>query len=235
MKKVILKSISMINWKGEKERTTNFNEKETTIMGDNGLGKTRHFDAFMWLLFGKDSQDRKDYEIKTRIDGKQLQKVSCEVTGILDVDGEVIKLRRAYVEDWVKPRGQVEQVYKGNHTETWYNDVPMNIGEYQKKINAIVDDVVFKMITNPLFFANMKWQDQREQLFQLAGTITDAEIASNRPDFTALLDKLTGKSLKEFKAEISSKKKLFKDELEKIQPKVEIGRASCRERVVRLV
>lgn len=221
MKKVILKSLSLTNWKGEKQRTTEFNDVETTIMGDNGLGKTRHFDAFMWLLFGKDSQDRKDYNIKTLVDGKPLQKVDCEVSGILDVDGEEIKLRRAYVEDWVKPRGQVEQVFKGNHTETYFNDVPLNVSEYQKRINAIIDDSVFKMVTNPLFFANMKWQDQREQLFQLAGTITDGEIAAQKPEYAALLDKISGKSMVDFKREISARKKHLKDDLAQIQPRID--------------
>lgn len=221
MKKVILKSISLINWKGEKQRTTEFNDLETTISGENGLGKTRHFDAFMWLLFGKDSQDRKDYQIKTLVNGKPLEKVDCEVSGILMVDDEEIRLRRAFVEDWVKPRGQVEQVFKGNHTETYWNDAPVNVSEYQKRISTIIDDSVFKMVTNPLFFANMKWQDQREQLFQLAGTITDQEIAASNPSFTVLLDKISGKSLVDFKREISAKKKRLKDDLEQIQPRID--------------
>lgn len=221
MKKVILKSLSLTNWKGEKQRTTEFNEVETTISGENGLGKTRHFDAFMWLLFGKDSQDRKDFNIKSIVDGKPLEKVECEVSGVLYVDGDEISLRRAYVEDWVKPRGQVEQVFKGNHTETYWNDTPVNVSEYQKRINAIIDDSVFKMVTNPLFFANMKWQDQREQLFQLAGTITDNEIAAGNPEFATLLDKISGKSLVDFKRELSSRKKRLKDDLAQIQPRID--------------
>lgn len=221
MKKVILRSLSLTNWKGEKQRKTEFNEVETTISGENGLGKTRHFDAFMWLLFGKDSQDRKDFNIKSIVDGKPLEKVECEVSGILYVDGEKISLRRAYVEDWVKPRGQVEQVFKGNHTETYWNDTPVNVSEYQKRINAIIDDSVFKMVTNPLFFANMKWQDQREQLFQLAGTITDNEIAAGNPEFATLLDRISGKSLVDFKRELSSRKKRLKDDLAQIQPRID--------------
>lgn len=221
MKKVILKSLTLINWKGEKQRTTEFKDVETSIFGENGLGKTRHFDAFMWLLFGKDSQDRKDFNIKSIVDGKPLEKVECEVSGVLYVDGDEISLRRAYVEDWVKPRGQVEQVFKGNHTETYWNDTPVNVSEYQKRINAIIDDSVFKMVTNPLFFANMKWQDQREQLFQLAGTITDNEIADGNPEFATLLDRISGKSLVDFKRELSSRKKRLKDDLAQIQPRID--------------
>lgn len=220
MKKVILKSLTLTNFKGEKNRTTDFNPVETTIAGENGLGKSRHFDAFMWLLFGKDKLGRKDYEIRTRVNGDLLHKVDCNVTGLLSVDGAPVKLSRSYVEDWVKPHGQIELVFKGNHTETQFNDVPCNVGEYQKKVNDIIDESAFKMLTNPMFFVNMKWQDQRNVLFQIAGTISDDEIASHKPEFKALLDCITGKTFDEYKMEIASKKKSYKDELTGIQPRI---------------
>lgn len=221
MKKVTLKSLTFVNFKGEKARTTVFNPDVTTISGGNGLGKSRHFDAFIWLLFGKDSQDRKDYEVKTRIDGKELHNVECSVSGVIVVDGEEITLKRAFVEDWVKPRGQVERVFKGNHTECWWNETPVKVGEYTKRIEEIIDSSVFKMITNPAFFVNMDWKLQREQLFQLAGTITDVKIASQKPEFALLLDKISGKSLADFKAEMAAKKKRLKGELEQIQPRID--------------
>ena len=57
MKAIQLKSITLRNWRGEKERTTQFHTDGTVtrICGRNGLGKSRHMDAFCWLLFGKDS------------------------------------------------------------------------------------------------------------------------------------------------------------------------------------
>lgn len=221
MKQVILKSLTFCNFKGEKERTTNFNADVTTISGDNGMGKSRHFDAFIWLLFGKDTQDRKDYEVKTRINGQELHNVECSVSGVIVVDGEEITLKRSFVEDWVKPRGKVERVFKGNHTECWWNDTPVNVSEYTKRVETIIDSSVFKMITNPAFFVNMNWKLQREQLFQLAGTITDAEIASQNPDFAKLLDKISGKSLADFKKELSARKKRLQDELTQIQPRID--------------
>lgn len=221
MKQVILKSLSLCNFKGEKERTTNFNADVTTIMGGNGLGKSRHFDAFIWLLFGKDSQDRKDYEVKSIVDGKELHNVECSVSGVIVVDGEEITLKRAYIEDWVKPRGQVERVFKGNHTECWWNETPVNVGEYGKRIEAIIDSSVFKMITNPAFFVSMKWQLQREQLFALAGTVSDIEIASQKPEFAALIERIGGKSFADFKREISARKKRLQDDLKEIQPRID--------------
>lgn len=221
MKKVIIKSLTLTNWRGERSRTTQFDPISTTISGGNGLGKSRHFDAFMWLLFGKDKEDRKDFNIKTVVDGQPLMKTECEVIGVLNVDGEEITLRRAFVEDWVKPRGQVKQVFKGNKTECYWNDTPVSITEYQKRVNAIIDDSVFKMVTNPLFFVSMPWKNQREQLFQLAGTVTDQEIANSKPEFSALLDKISGKSFSDFKSELAARKKRLKADLAEIQPRID--------------
>ena len=58
MKNVILKRLSLVNWKGQKERSIDFSN-ETSICGANATGKSTMFDAFIWLLFGKDSLDWK--------------------------------------------------------------------------------------------------------------------------------------------------------------------------------
>lgn len=221
MKKVILKRLILINFKGEKSRITEFNPSETFIYGANGIGKSRHADAFSWLLFGKDTEDRKDYKIKTIVNGEELHKVECSTTGVLDVDGEEITLKRALVEDWVKPRGQAEQKYKGTHTECWWNDTPVSVTEFNKRVADIMDSTLFKMITNPEFFARMPWKQQREQLFQMAGTIGDGDIAAMKPEYAALLDKIGGKSFDDFKAEIAAKKKRLKDELAEVQPRID--------------
>jgi chromosome segregation ATPase len=55
----------------------------------------------------------------------------------------------------------------------------------------------------------------------IAGTITDAEIAAKSPEYSILLDKLSNKSLIEYKREISARKKKLKDELEQIQPRID--------------
>lgn len=228
MKRIILKSLTLTNWRGEKNRTTVFNPVSTTISGANGLGKSRHFDAFIWLLFGKDSQDRKDYEIKTRINGEELHNVECSVEGMLEVDGDNVKIKRSFSENWVKPRGTTEQVFKGNKTECWWNDVPVNVSEYEKRVNEIIEDSVFKIITNPKFFFEMKWQAQREQLFQLAGAISDNEILDSIREtqsekevsvITSILE--SKKSLSDSKKELSARKRRLKEELLEIQPRID--------------
>lgn len=221
MKRVTLKSLTMHNFRGEQERTTEFNPAETWICGRNGLGKTRHFDATIWLLFGKDANDRKDYEIKTRVDGEELHNVETSVTGVFDVDGETITLKRAITENWVKPRGTTERIFKGNVTECWYNETPVNVREYDKRVSDIIDATLFKMVTNPAFFVGMKWQDQREQLMQIVGTIDDGAIMAEHPEFAALLDRISGKSLADFRKELAATRRKLKVELDEIQPRID--------------
>lgn len=222
MKNVILNSLTLTNFKGEHDRTTTFNADITTIAGANGLGKSRHFDAFLWLLFGKDKENRTDYEIKTRnADGNTEKQVDVVVTGVMTVNGESLTLTRKLVENWVKPRGCVEQVFKGNETRCFWNDVPVTVNDYNKRVANLIDEQLFKMVTNPLFFTSQNWKVQREQLFAMAGRIDEDEIIAKNADFRALMDKMSGKSFDDYKAEIKAHKTNLRKELNEIQPRID--------------
>lgn len=221
MKRIKIKKLMFRNFRGLRECDISF-DNVTTVRGANGTGKSTLFNGFLWLLFGKDVQDRKDYEVRTHnADGSLLHEVECSVTGVLDIDGQELTLKRESVEEWVKPRGQVDRVLKGTHNECWWNETPVKVKEFDSRVAAILEASLFKMITNPMFFASMDWKLQRTQLFQLAGTITDAEIAANNPEFQLLLDKLTGKSLADFKKELAAKKTRLQGELDNIQPRID--------------
>ena len=117
MKQIKLKRISLLNFKGIRNLTLEFTE-QTTICGANGTGKTTIFDAFTWLLFGKDCQDRKDFDIKTiGTDGKAIPRIPHEVSAILDIDGLEATLRKTYSEKWTKRRGAAEEVFEGHEVE----------------------------------------------------------------------------------------------------------------------
>lgn len=211
----------MTNFKGEKERTTVFNDGQTFIYGANGTGKSRHYDAFLWLLFGKDAQDRQDYEIKTVVNGEPLHKVDSSVHGEFIIDGEKITMKRTLVEDWVKPRGQSEQVFKGNHTDYEWNGVPVSATEYKQKVRDIIDDSAFKMLGNPEYFASLPWQNQREILFSMADVPDDIEVARSDKSLSSLVGRITGKSVQDYRNELLANKKRLNQELSGIQPRID--------------
>ena len=61
--KIILNTLKITHFKGIKALDVSFTHN-TNIYGDNATGKTSLMDAFLWLLFGKDSTDRTAFEVK---------------------------------------------------------------------------------------------------------------------------------------------------------------------------
>jgi DNA repair exonuclease SbcCD ATPase subunit len=220
MKQVKLESISLVNFRGHKELTVNL-DQETVISGKNATGKSTVFDSFVWMLFGKDQFDRKDYEIIPTIEGKRLDRVDSEVTAIINIDGSNTTFKRVLHQKWTRRRGTAEEVFDGCETLYYINDVPKKAGEYKAFVDTIADESVFKLITNPSAFLALHWTKQREFLFQIAGTVSDTEIANSNPVFASLLELLDGKSLVDFKKELSARKKKLKDDLENIQPRID--------------
>lgn len=222
MRSIIIKEIHFVNFKGFRNMTIEFNEDITTICGRNGSGKTSIFDGFTWLLFGKDSQDRKAFNIKTLDEnGKAIPKLPHEVSAIIVVDGETIELCRRFNEKWVKRRGQIEEEFTGHEEERLYNNVPMSLKEWNEKISNICSEQVFKFITNPKYFVSQKPDVQRAMLFRMAGELSDADIAAGNDDFSALLASLTGKTMEEYKKEIQAKKRRIKAEIEAIPERID--------------
>lgn len=222
MKKVILKRISLVNFKGITDRSVEFNESVTSIMGRNGSGKTTIFDAFTWLLFGKDSEDRKVFNLKT-LDQKGLpiERIPHEVTAIISVDGKDITLSRRLNEKWTKKRGSAVEEFTGNEEERLYNEIPCSLKEWNEKIAAICPEQVFKIITNPLYFTSQKADVQRAMLYHMAGGVSDEDVAEGNEDFQKLLAELTGKTLEEYKREVAAKKRRVKQEVEGIPERID--------------
>lgn len=222
-KSIIIRQLSLLNFKGVRELTVDFDEHETNVFGANHTGKTTLFDAFVWLLFDKDSQDRQNFGLRTYDeDGNVIPKLPHEVSACIEVNGVEINLKRCFVENWVKKRGSQEAVYDGNSEERYWNDVPCSKAEFAKKIADICDESIFKLITNPLYFPSMKPAVQREMLFQMAGALSDADVAaSDKERFAALAEVLTQKTLEEYRREISAKKRRIRDAIETIPARID--------------
>ncbi len=226
MKKIILKSLALVNFKGVRDFSIAFNDGITTVCGDNGTGKTTLYDAYLWLLFGKDSTGRSDgangFNVKTTSeDGKPIYRLEHSVTAVLEVDGKEIKLQRSLVEKWQKVNGTTDEVMK-DETQYFINDVRTGTKkEYQAEISEIIPEDVFRMITNPYYFTSLSAETQKDMLLEMVGNIDDEEVAATDPDFLALLDQINGTSLAKWAREIAAKKKACNDALATIPASIE--------------
>lgn len=207
--KIILKKLELKNFKGIKDLVINFGDV-TSISGKNATGKTTVVDAFTWLLFGKDSKDRTTFNIKTLdANGEELHGLEHSVTGELEVDGQAITIQRLYKEKWTKQRGQAQAELKGHTTEYFINEVPTSMKDYQARVNQIFEENKFKLVTSPLYFTNLKWQDQRKMLLEIIGDIDEETVINYNPSLEPLRNLLTDgidNLLKVVKAKISKLK-----------------------------
>jgi len=231
--KITLQTLTLLNFKGVRSLTINFGQVNN-IRGANGTGKTTVFDAFLWLLFGKDSSDRTTFEIKT-LDAKNepYHELEHEVCAVLMIDGQQVTLRKTFTEKWVKKAGSAQKTFQGHTTVYSWNDVPMTERDYNGKIASMINESQFKLLTNLAYFNTvMKWQDRRAALLQLAGGITDLDLAYELNDdrYDHLIKALTDKkTVEEYRKELVAKKNKIKQESAAIPDRIDEARRNLPE------
>lgn len=218
---ILIEQLTLVNFKGERNKTISFDSKETNIFGDNAVGKTRVFDAFTWLLFGKDSEDRMNYNILLVDNDNILPKVDAEVEGIIVKNGVKTKLKRVFRQKWVRPRGQDTEVLEGNETLFWADGVSVKANEYKVIVNAILSEDIFKLLTSPTYFLSQKWEIQRTILQKMVTPVSDEDIAGLKPEFVELLRQLQGKDAAKFKAELRARISEMKKEKDDIPSRID--------------
>lgn len=216
-----LTKLELLNFKGLKAFTINFNG-DVIIRGDNATGKTTVFDSVCWLLFGKDSLDRADFEIKTLDGGEPIHKVNHEVTGTFTLDeGGTVELKRVYREKYSSPRGG-EVTLTGHTTDYFVDGVPKKEKEYKEIVNSLVDENIFKLITNPLYFnETYSWQNRRKLLLEMCGDISDEDVIAEYSELKALTDILSGHSVDDHRKVLAANKTAINKELDMIPVRID--------------
>lgn len=217
-----LSAITLNNFKGIKFINFEFDGNDASIYGDNATGKTTIFDSLCWLLFGKDSLDRADFEIKTLVNGEPLHNVNHEVEAIFsNDDGTSFTLKRIYRERYSNPRGG-ETKLTGHTTDYFINEVPVKEKEYKAFINNMINEDVFKLITNPLYFNEQySWQNRRKLLLEMCGDVDDESVINSRDDLKRLAQLLNGHTVEEQKKIVAAKKTALNKELDMIPIRID--------------
>ena len=187
---VVFDGVLIKNFKGIKELYVNFSDN-TTIFGQNATGKTTIVDAVTYCLFGTDSLGNSKFEIRPLDkNGNKIHNIVISVCLFLRIDGKKTELKRELSENWVKKRGSENPVLQGNVGSYEIDGYPRSEKDYKEYINGIVNDDLFKMLTNPTYFPNMPWKDQRATIMKFASDVSDVELATEDSRFAVLLPEI---------------------------------------------
>lgn len=197
---------------------------DANIFAKNEGGKTTTFDAFVWLLFDKDSRNNatSNFSIKTMEDGQVIHNLDHEVEATFLVDNKKLTLKKVYAEKWTKKRGSVSKEFTGHSTNHFIDGVPSNKKEYTDKVAELVDEEVFKLLTSTSYFnEQLHWKDRRKTLLEIAGDVSDQDVIASNEKLKKLADMLGDHSIEDLKKIIAAKRKEINQELEKIPVRID--------------
>ena len=217
-----LNKLSIKNFAGIKEESFNFNGNNARIYGDNATGKTTTAVALNWLLFGKNLEGKQVENVVPQDSaGEEIYELVPTVEAVFDIDGKQVTYKKENHPVTQKNEyGQTE--YKSSRrTKQYIDEVPFKITDFNKAIEALIDESVFKMITNVNTFANLNWKDKRELLFSISGEVTDSDVVNSNKELEPLLEIISNNSLDEEKKKLQSQLKRSKKDLEHVPIRID--------------
>ena len=202
---ILLKSLDLVHFKCFNVLHLDFHEGVNNIYGENAAGKTSVYDALTWLLFNKDSAGGARPDIKPH---HAPAGTMPEVTAVLEVDGEPIKLRKVLREKWEKPRGSSIERYAGDTRDYYIDDVPLAENEYKRRIAELIDEQQFKLLTDVwAVTSKMHWKDRRTLLAEICGLPEDKQLLAAAPQFAELTEKVGRRTVDEYKSVLMKQRK----------------------------
>lgn len=217
--RIKINRLSIENFKGVKKREIDFGEN-TIICGANATGKTTIFDAFTWLLFGKDSIGSAKFDIRPLDEtGKMIDNLEISVEAVISVDDEEYTLKKVQKQKLVKKRGTK---FQGNVNEFEINGYPKSEKDFKAFISGMIDEKIFNLVTNPVAFTSLHWKEQREILMQFVGESSDVRIAEEYGDkFLKLIPELKIASTDDILKKYAKAKSALNNEMVEIPARID--------------
>ena len=215
--------VSVTNFKWARQFTFETGGKNVCIRGDNGTGKTTLADAFLWVLLGRDSAGRHEFEIKTLgPNGNPIPMLDHSVELVIEHGSKTTTLKKTLSECWVKAKGSATANFSGHKTTYTVNGVPMQKKEYDALIAAMCDEKLLRILTDPTFFATkLPMQDMRNILMDVCGNLADADVIKAGKTLAPLETVLVSQTLETFRKQIAARKAIINNELKAIPVRVD--------------
>ena len=215
-------NLKITNFKGIRSFELPLDGNSAIVSGTNGTGKTSLFDAFTWLLFGKDSSGRSETSFEVKPYGSEG--LTVEVVGEFEHNGHLFTLGKTLAEKFTKINGEDETERKPKNEYTYYIDgVPKPKNQYSAYIAEICPEDTFRLLSDPDYFAGkIDWKKRRKMLIDFFGDLSDRAIIQKHPDEIGELITLIGcKSVADYKLMSQAERKKVISELDGIPARID--------------
>jgi DNA repair exonuclease SbcCD ATPase subunit len=218
-----LNKLTVRNFKGFKSYELEAEGQDINVFGDNGTGKTSLYDAFLWVLFGKNSVDQATFDWKP-LDksGNEINHLETEVIAEIEVDGKDTKLSRMTEEKWTKKRGSAVEMFDGHTTTYKIDDLTVKKKEYEEFLATLIDEDLFKLLTNVSHFPEkLKWQDRRQTLIDMVGDVTDSDVIDKNKELEPLKELIEERPADELKQLTEQQMKQINKDIKAIPDRID--------------
>ena len=223
-----LLSLTLHDFKGVRDAGINPKGNSITVRGANGTGKSTLMTAFLWLLTGKDTQGRADYNIfPLGPDGQRLPGCFPKVTAcLLFENGTHLVLTRALAEKWTKRRGSAESEYSGDETKCTIDDVPVSVTEYNQRLVTLCCPTLIPVLLNASYFSEQTkdYKERRKLLLTYFGGLQEMDVLQGSPTLAPLIQLLEGHSVDEYRRICVERRKKYTDALNAIPARIDENR-----------
>lgn len=211
-----LNKLVMENFAGFENQTFEFNGQDADIFGQNGTGKTTTATALQWLLFDKglDGSTKSFNPVPENEKGEEQYELIPTVIAEFEIDGGLLTLKKESHPKYSTNQKTNRKEYNRSRTKYQYiNDEKVKVTDFKNRVAEIIDEDVFKLITNPGAFNQLDWKVRRNLLFEIADDISDDDVISSDPELEGLKELLTDH-------DIETKKKIVGDKIKQINQQI---------------
>lgn len=217
MNKVILKDISINNFKGIASANFTFDKDLTIISAENGAGKTSVKNAFEWLL----CQNVAD--ILPTLNNKEIPNLITSVSANFEINGYNYNFERQSKGKYIlnKETGQLNK--STNESSYKIDGLEYKEKDYKSKLANLLSDGIFEnlqILTDKEYFntdtTKFKWTDRRKILFEICGVKNAINSIIQKPEYTTIKEYLVkGHATSDIKSMLRRNKIGYKDQQNK--------------------
>ena len=207
MKEISLKSLRLENFKCHRELFLKLDGDSRQICGGTEKGKTSIYDAWCWLLYGKDSQGRTLTEVRPLSEDGSFRdpgartRVTGEICTVqtMDLKGrgpeKILKFQRSLQKD---PEGMEQW-------EFCLDGRPCGRTVYEEAVAELLPEEYFWLLTDPLRFAEQLTGAQKLEI--LLGMLPDpGTLPAEKKELKPLLEAMQGQDPRAFREKLRREK-----------------------------